>query len=56
MVRYGVNPADLFAGEQALHNTIAAKLVPEQLHARLEDTKAAFSAALDGPSRSGGSG
>jgi uncharacterized protein YllA (UPF0747 family) len=48
MVRYGVNPADLFAGQQALHNTIAARLVPERLRARLEDTKAAFSTALDG--------
>lgn len=47
MIRYGVNPTDLFAGEQALHNTIAARLVPEQLRARLDRTKAAFSSALD---------
>ncbi len=47
MVRYGVNPTDLFAGEKALHDTIAARLVPEQLRARLDRTKAAFSNALD---------
>jgi bacillithiol biosynthesis cysteine-adding enzyme BshC len=47
MVRYGVNPADLFGGEQALHDTIAARLVPERLRARLELTKNAVSSALD---------
>jgi bacillithiol synthase len=47
MIRYGVNPTDLFAGEQALHNTIAARLVPEQLRARLDRTKTAFANALD---------
>jgi bacillithiol biosynthesis cysteine-adding enzyme BshC len=47
MVRYGVSPTDLFAGEQALHNTIAARLVPERLRARLDQTKATFSTALD---------
>jgi bacillithiol biosynthesis cysteine-adding enzyme BshC len=47
MVRYGVNPTDLFGGEQALHDTIAARLVPEQLRARLDRTQAAFSTALD---------
>jgi bacillithiol synthase len=47
MVRYGVNPTDLFAGEQALHDTIAARLVPERLRARLDRTKNAFSSALD---------
>ena len=47
MVRYGVNPTDLFGGEQALHDTIAARLVPEQLRARLDRTKEAFSTALD---------
>ena len=47
MVRYGVSPTDLFAGEQALHDTIAARLVPEQLRARLDRTKTAFSSALD---------
>ena len=47
MIRYGVNPTDLFAGEQALHDTIAARLVPERLRARLDRTKAAFSSALD---------
>jgi bacillithiol synthase len=47
MVRYEVNPTDLFGGERALHDTIAARLVPEQLRARLDRTQAAFSTALD---------
>jgi len=48
MVRYGLNPTDLFEGEPALHDRIAARLVPERLRARLDHTKAAFSSALDG--------
>lgn len=47
MVRYGINPTDLFAGQQALHDTIAARLVPERLRTRLERTRTAFSNALD---------
>jgi len=47
MVRYGLSPADLFHGEQALHDRIAARLVPESLRARLEQTKAAFTSALE---------
>ena len=47
MVRYGLNPTDLFGGEQALHDTIAARLVPERLRARLDHTRTAFSTALD---------
>jgi bacillithiol synthase len=47
MVRYGINPVDLFGGEQALHDRIAARLVPERLRARLETTKNAVSSALD---------
>jgi len=47
MVRYGVGPTDLFGGEQALHDTIAARLVPERLRARLDQTRTAFSTALD---------
>jgi uncharacterized protein YllA (UPF0747 family) len=47
MLRYGVNPTDLFHGEQALHDAIASRLVPEQLRARLDRTQAAFSSALD---------
>jgi bacillithiol biosynthesis cysteine-adding enzyme BshC len=47
MVRYGVNSVDLLGGEQALHDTIAARLVPERLRARLELTKNAVSSALD---------
>jgi bacillithiol biosynthesis cysteine-adding enzyme BshC len=47
MTRYRLNPADLFAGEQALHDAIAAHLVPGQLRRRLDETKAVFSTALD---------
>jgi bacillithiol biosynthesis cysteine-adding enzyme BshC len=47
MVRYRLGPTDLFGGERALHDAIAARLVPEQLRRRLSDTKAAFSSALD---------
>ena len=47
MVRYGINPADLFHGEQALHDRIAARLVPDNLRDRLDRTKSAFSTALD---------
>ncbi len=47
MVRYGLNPTDLFAGEQSLHDTIARKLVPPQLRARLDSTQAAFTSSLD---------
>ena len=46
--RYGISPTDLFAGPQALHDTIAAHLVPERLRARLDETKGAFAIALDG--------
>jgi bacillithiol biosynthesis cysteine-adding enzyme BshC len=47
MVRYGLNPPDLFAGPQALHDKIGARLVPERLRTRLDETKTAFSTALD---------
>ena len=47
MARYHLNPTDLFAGEQNLHQAIAAKLVPERLRQRLDQTRAAFSSALD---------
>ncbi len=47
MVRYGLNPADLFHSEQVLHDRIAARLVPERLRARLDRTKAVFATALD---------
>jgi bacillithiol biosynthesis cysteine-adding enzyme BshC len=47
MVRYRLGHTELFGGEQALHDSIAARLVPEQLRRRLNDTKAAFSSALD---------
>lgn len=47
MGRYGLNPADLFLSEQPLHDRIAARLVPENLRGRLEQTRAAFTNALD---------
>lgn len=47
MARYRLNPADLFGGEQAMHDAIAARLVPEPLRHRLYETKATVSAALD---------
>jgi bacillithiol biosynthesis cysteine-adding enzyme BshC len=47
MMRYGLGPVDLFSGEQALRDTIAARLVPERLRSRLDDTKGAFAKALD---------
>jgi bacillithiol synthase len=47
MVRYCLNPTDMFAGEQAVHAAIAGRLVPEGLRQRLDQTKTAFSNALD---------
>jgi bacillithiol biosynthesis cysteine-adding enzyme BshC len=47
MVRYGLNSTNLFAGEHSLHDAIAARLVPQKLRARLDQTKTAFSNALD---------
>jgi bacillithiol biosynthesis cysteine-adding enzyme BshC len=47
MVRYGLNPADLFHSQQALDERIAARLVPERVRARLDRTKAVFASALD---------
>lgn len=46
MVRYGLSPADLFHGEQSLHDRIAARLVPDHLRERLEQIRAAFTSAL----------
>jgi bacillithiol synthase len=47
MARYGLGHTDLLAGEQGLHDVIAARLVPEQLRGRLAETRTAFSSALD---------
>jgi uncharacterized protein YllA (UPF0747 family) len=47
MTRYCLSQTDLFAGEQELHDAIAARLVPEQLRRRLNETKSTFSTALD---------
>ena len=47
MVRYCLTPADLFAGEQPLQQAIAAKLVPDRLRQRLDQTRTAISNALD---------
>ena len=47
MARYGLGHTDLLAGEQGLHDVIAARLVPEQLRGRLDETRTAFSSALN---------
>jgi bacillithiol biosynthesis cysteine-adding enzyme BshC len=47
MTRYCLKPADLFTGERALRDTIAAQLVPERLGKKLEETRRIFSSALD---------
>lgn len=47
MARYGLGPTDLLAGEQGLHDAIAARLVPAPLRRRLDETHTAFSSALD---------
>jgi uncharacterized protein YllA (UPF0747 family) len=47
MVRYGLSHTDLLAGEQGLHDAIAVRLVPDQLRGRLDETRTAFSSALD---------
>ena len=47
MTRYCLKPTDLFTREQALRDTIAARLVPERLGERLEETRKTFSSALD---------
>lgn len=46
LVKYRLSPTDLFTGEQALHDRIAAHLTPETLRRRLGETKGAFSASL----------
>jgi bacillithiol biosynthesis cysteine-adding enzyme BshC len=47
MARYRLKPTDLFVGDQTLRDTIAARLVPEQLRESLEETRKAFAVALD---------
>jgi bacillithiol biosynthesis cysteine-adding enzyme BshC len=47
MAKYRLGPTDLFGGESKLHDTIAARLVPDRLRSRLDDTKAAFARAFD---------
>jgi bacillithiol biosynthesis cysteine-adding enzyme BshC len=47
MARYGVSAGDVFAGERALHDVIAARLVPQTLRHRLDRTRAEVSETLD---------
>lgn len=47
MVHYGLGFNDLLSGERGLHDAVAARLVPEQLRGRLDETSTAFSSALD---------
>jgi bacillithiol biosynthesis cysteine-adding enzyme BshC len=47
MTKYQLNPADLFCGERALRETLAARLVPVELKHHLDRTKATVSSALD---------
>jgi bacillithiol biosynthesis cysteine-adding enzyme BshC len=47
MVKYRLNPADLFCRGQALRETLAARLVPAELKHRLDRTKATVADALD---------
>ncbi|HVV47279.1 MAG TPA: bacillithiol biosynthesis cysteine-adding enzyme BshC [Bryobacteraceae bacterium] len=48
MLRYGLGPTDLFGGEEVLRDRIAARLVPEKIRTRLDETTAAVSNALNG--------
>jgi bacillithiol synthase len=47
MERYGLAPANLLTGEDALLEFIAGRLIPPHLRERLDDTGARVSAALD---------
>jgi bacillithiol biosynthesis cysteine-adding enzyme BshC len=47
MVRYNLNPPDLFAREQLLHDVIAKRLVPASLNESLDRTRASIKHALD---------
>lgn len=47
MARYGLSPSDVFVAEQALRARVGARLVPEQLRARLDQTRSSVAATLD---------
>ena len=47
MTRYQLKPTDLFAGEPALRERIAAQLVPGELHTTLDQTQASVRRSLD---------
>jgi uncharacterized protein YllA (UPF0747 family) len=48
MTRYGLSPTDLFTPETTLRENIGSRLIPGELSAQLERTKAAAEAALTG--------
>ena len=47
MQRYRLEPKDLMTGERELHDTVAARLVPDSLRDSLERTKASFNQSLN---------
>jgi bacillithiol biosynthesis cysteine-adding enzyme BshC len=47
MAKYRLHPPDLFCGEAALRDILAARLIPAELKHHLEDAKANVSGALD---------
>ena len=47
MVRYQLNPTDLFCNQRALRDTLASRLVPPDLKHHLDRTKATVASALD---------
>ena len=47
MERYGLAPANLLTGDQALIDFIGKRLIPSELRKRLDDTRASVSSALD---------
>jgi uncharacterized protein YllA (UPF0747 family) len=47
MERYGLAPANLLTGDQALIDYIANRLIPSELRQRLDQTRATVSSALD---------
>jgi bacillithiol biosynthesis cysteine-adding enzyme BshC len=47
MERYGLAPANLLTGDQALIDFIGKRLIPSELRRRLEETRTSVSSALD---------
>jgi uncharacterized protein YllA (UPF0747 family) len=47
IVKYRLNPTDLFCNERALRDTLAARLIPPELKHHLDRTRATVASALD---------